>query len=178
MGRYVDAHIRWQQRALSPWLRRALIVTFPALFIVLFVAGPGLLASRRFEWSMGIGLALRVGIGLPISLVGLGLYLWTIVLFSRARGTQVPVVPTTALVTTGPYAVSRNPMVTSAGIIVCGAAALVGSWSFLLGGLLIPSLYLLYIKLVEEKELEARFGADYVFYRESTPFIIPRLSRR
>jgi protein-S-isoprenylcysteine O-methyltransferase Ste14 len=36
----------------------------------------------------------------------------------------------------------------------------------------------LYIKLVEEKELEARFGEDYKNYKEATPFIIPKLGRK
>jgi protein-S-isoprenylcysteine O-methyltransferase Ste14 len=30
-----------------------------------------------------------------------------------------------------------------------------------------------YIKLVEEKELEFRFGKEYVDYKNDTPFIIP-----
>jgi protein-S-isoprenylcysteine O-methyltransferase Ste14 len=33
----------------------------------------------------------------------------------------------------------------------------------------------LFIKLVEEKELKARFGEDYKNYKENIPFIIPRL---
>jgi protein-S-isoprenylcysteine O-methyltransferase Ste14 len=36
----------------------------------------------------------------------------------------------------------------------------------------------LYIKLIEEKELEARFGLDYLAYKRNTPFILPRLRSR
>jgi protein-S-isoprenylcysteine O-methyltransferase Ste14 len=35
-----------------------------------------------------------------------------------------------------------------------------------------------YIKLVEEKELAARFGEEYRAYREGAPFILPRLTRK
>ena len=33
---------------------------------------------------------------------------------------------------------------------------------------------LVYIRLLEEKEMELRFGADYIEYRRQTPFLIPR----
>jgi len=33
---------------------------------------------------------------------------------------------------------------------------------------------LIYIKLVEEKELEQRFGVEYLEYKRRTPFLIPR----
>lgn len=31
-----------------------------------------------------------------------------------------------------------------------------------------------YIKLLEEKEMELRFGTDYIEYRRQTPFLLPR----
>ncbi len=38
----------------------------------------------------------------------------------------------------------------------------------------IGALLSLYIKLVEEKELELRFEKEYVEYKEKTPYLIPR----
>ena len=32
---------------------------------------------------------------------------------------------------------------------------------------------LVYLKLIEEKELEMRFGQDYLEYKKNTPFILP-----
>jgi len=32
-----------------------------------------------------------------------------------------------------------------------------------------------YIKLVEEKEREARFGGEYKEYKRKTPFLIPKI---
>jgi protein-S-isoprenylcysteine O-methyltransferase Ste14 len=34
-----------------------------------------------------------------------------------------------------------------------------------------------YIRLVEEKEMVARFGEAYLAYRRGVPFIVPRLRR-
>lgn len=56
-----------------------------------------------------------------------------------------------------------------------GVAIWRGSFSAL--GLVVAFLIVLvaYLKLVEEKELEARFGKEYVEYRKSTPFLVPRV---
>ena len=35
-----------------------------------------------------------------------------------------------------------------------------------------------YIKLVEEKELERRFGDEYKCYKEEVPFMFPKFFRR
>jgi protein-S-isoprenylcysteine O-methyltransferase Ste14 len=37
---------------------------------------------------------------------------------------------------------------------------------------------LVYIKFLEEREMEIRFGEAYQEYRKQTPFIIPRLWQR
>jgi protein-S-isoprenylcysteine O-methyltransferase Ste14 len=50
-------------------------------------------------------------------------------------------------------------------IVSPGAAAIV---------IVLSSLLLTYIKRVEERELEARFGQAYRSYKEQTPFLIPR----
>jgi len=41
-----------------------------------------------------------------------------------------------------------------------------------------PSAIVIYTKLFEEKELEKRFGSEYLEYKKRTPFVIPRLGRR
>jgi len=44
--------------------------------------------------------------------------------------------------------------------------------------LMFAALLLLYVKVFEEKELEARFGADYLEYKRTTPFLRPRMTKR
>jgi protein-S-isoprenylcysteine O-methyltransferase Ste14 len=176
MNRYIDQHIRFQKRAINKWGRRALIVTFPMFFLTFFLFAPGWWGAQHFPMPMGLDGGAGWYFGLPIAASGVALYLWTIVLFAKAQGTQVPVAPTQKVVRSGPYGVSRNPMLTSAIIMVCGVGVLFNSWSFILGGLVIPIPYLIYIKLVEERELEARFGEEYLSYKNSTPLILPRVS--
>lgn len=176
MNRFIRQHIKFQSWKLNRWGRGILVVSFPVLFLSFFLYAPGRWVSEHFPMPMGLGGIASWYVGLLIAAIGLALYLWTLVLFAKAQGTQVPVAPTQSVVTSGPYAVSRNPMLTSALIMASGAGILLNSWSFILGGSLIPIAYLLYIKFVEETELEARFGEEYLVYKKSTPFIFPNLN--
>jgi protein-S-isoprenylcysteine O-methyltransferase Ste14 len=60
-------------------------------------------------------------------------------------------------------------------IFYLGIALWLGSLSALGLGLVYPVGILIYIKLVEERELEERFGSEYLEYKRRTPFLIPRL---
>jgi len=42
---------------------------------------------------------------------------------------------------------------------------------------ILTALLLSYVKFIEEKELAARFGAEYLAYKRETPFILPRKPR-
>ena len=59
-----------------------------------------------------------------------------------------------------------------------GVAIWLGSLSAIGLGLVYPVGILIYIKLIEEKELEERFGSEYLDYKKRTPFLIPRLSKK
>jgi len=39
-------------------------------------------------------------------------------------------------------------------------------------------LNILYLKTIEEKEMEKKFGQEYLKYKESVPMFIPRFRRR
>lgn len=71
----------------------------------------------------------------------------------------------------------RNPM--SLGFyLLCVSTGLIAGSSFLtLGALLgvIPA-HLFFLKYFEELELELRFGASYLQYRATVPFLIPKLT--
>ena len=54
-----------------------------------------------------------------------------------------------------------------------GIAILIGSFTALLAVAIFAALLIVYLKIIEEKELELRFGSEYIEYKEKTPFIIP-----
>jgi protein-S-isoprenylcysteine O-methyltransferase Ste14 len=87
----------------------------------------------------------------------------------RARTAVDPYSPSTALVRSGPFARSRNPIYVALILLSLGVAALVNAlWSALL---LLPAVAVLrrFVIAREEAYLERRFGEEYRTYRDATP---------
>ena len=98
--------------------------------------------------------------------------------FSLGKGTPIPVMATQRLVIKGPYMHCRNPMTLGTTTFYLGVAIWLGSISAIGLGLVYPAGILIYIKLIEEKELEERFGFEYLEYKMKTPFLIPSLGKK
>jgi len=105
--------------------------------------------------------------------------LWTVYDFFRARGSPVPLNPPKKLLTTGLYSQIRNPMLLGWIIMLFGLGILLNSISliFIFTPLFIL-LNILYLKTIEEKEMEKKFGQEYLKYKKSVPMFIPRFGRR
>jgi protein-S-isoprenylcysteine O-methyltransferase Ste14 len=118
-------------------------------------------------------------IGLLFIVVGWLFANWTVkVQFSLGKGTPIPLMATQKLVVKGPYTYCRNPMTLGTAIFYLGIAIWIGSFSAVGLGLVYPVGILVYIKLIEEKELEERFGFEYLEYKMKTPFLIPSLGKK
>ena len=128
--------------------------------------------------------ALTVGhsgvlVGLGLTGVGTLLCGSCVAFFLRARGTPVPFNPPCELVTAGPYARARNPMLTGVFVILFGVGVLLHSTALVF--LVMPVFIVanvVELRLVEEPELERRFGAVYTKYRREVPMFIPGLRFR
>ncbi len=98
-------------------------------------------------------------------LPGFGLVFWSLWLFFRARTSPLPMRPTTALVFSGPYRWTRNPMYLGMLLLYLGAALLFDVfWALVLT----PAVVMLVGRLVirrEERYLDAKFGEDYRLYQ-------------
>ncbi len=121
-------------------------------------------------WSLGVSIFLLI--------VGFVIMEWPFIAFLRARGTPVPFNPPQKLVTTGLYGYIRNPMLLGLFLLLLGLGILFGSLSliFIFTPLFII-LNVLYVKAVEEKELEMKFGQKYREYKKRVPMFIPRLKK-
>ena len=86
----------------------------------------------------------------------------------RAAGTPVPArKPTTAIVRTGPYRFSRNPIYVAFSLLQLGIAVWVNTW-WLVGTLAAAIAIVHYVVIPrEEQYLDARFGAEYRDYKAS-----------
>lgn len=123
---------------------------------------------------------IRLIIALPIFCIGLLFAIWSnIFLFDKGKGGPVDVFNVAIsprsknLVVTGPYRYCRNPMVFGAISLYIAISVFVNSLFDLTVILLIIPLFVLYLKLVEEKRLIKDFGEIYLAYRSKVPMIVP-----
>jgi protein-S-isoprenylcysteine O-methyltransferase Ste14 len=84
--------------------------------------------------------------------------------FRRAGTSMIPFNPSTALVTTGPYRFSRNPMYLGMALVYVGLAFALGLiWPLIVLPLVIAAVDQLVIA-IEEAYLVRRFGQEYCDY--------------
>lgn len=128
-------------------------------------------------WSFAFPLLL-IPLVAGVLLIAVGsLLLWhTIRLFVLfGNGTIAPWTPTQKLVVRGIYRYVRNPMIAGVMSILFGLAVLCGSLPLLYWFLAFGFVNLLYIPLLEEPQIEERFGEAYRTYKRNVPRWIPRL---
>ncbi len=151
---------------------------FFATFVGIFVALP-LWLDKSLGFPRLLSTPLSIAVSVPILTIGLSLMLWSVVHFIKVRGTPVPFNPPPKLVTTGPYARVRNPMLTGLFIFLLGLGILFGSISLIfIFTPLFVLLTVLELRAIEEPELEKRLGTEYIEYKKRTPMFIPQLKGR
>ena len=107
--------------------------------------------------------------GLAFVAIGFALAVLSVRNFRLAGTSVVPGEPSTALVVTGPYHVTRNPIYIGFVLLYFGLAVMLTSLWVLL--LLIPVLVILQRGVVEREEdyLERQFGEAYRKYQARVP---------
>jgi protein-S-isoprenylcysteine O-methyltransferase Ste14 len=115
-------------------------------------------------------------LGWPVLAIGLFLMIWSVATFTLSKGTPVPFNPPPALVTRGPYAYVRNPMISGLVVALFGLGLSLGSISLAFVFTPLFALLNLYeLKKIEEPELERRLGQPYIEYKKRVPRFWPRL---
>jgi protein-S-isoprenylcysteine O-methyltransferase Ste14 len=140
------------------------------------------LGARLDQWMKWMAIRYEpVNLVLGLLMIALGwlLGVWSVYTqFTIGRGTPVPLMATQKLIVQPPFTYCRNPMSLGSFIMYLGVAVVFGSIGAAILVLLFAVLLLVYIKTFEEKEMEARFGQEYLDYRQKTPFLIPRFWKR
>jgi len=134
----------------------------PAVYFVPFALTWVL--QRWRPWTIPGGTALNV-VGLILIAGGIVLMLWSFVTLTRAHTTVIPWEKVSAIVTAGPFRLSRNPIYLADAITYLGASLLIHSWWPLL---ILPGIVLVMRRLVidrEESYLTERFGDSYRQYQ-------------
>lgn len=136
--------------------------------LLLFVPVPGLRA-QLLPNSL-----LVVSIGLLIQTSFIALAIWARRHLGRNWSAAITTKVDHELVRSGPYAVVRHPIYTAMLGMFVGTAIVSGTPHALLAVALIAAVYIRKIR-IEERHLQAIFGAQYKAYCDRTSALIPRL---
>jgi len=173
-----DKLLEHAKREFSPKQRLVALLVEAIFFLIIFpfvLISLGESLDQWLQWSPILYTAINLILGLLLIVAGWLFAMWSIyVQFTIGRGTPVPLMATQKLIIQPPYTFCRNPMALGAIVMYLGVAILFGSIGAGLLVLLGAGWLLFYIKRIEEKEMEMRFGQAYHEYKLRTPFLIPR----
>lgn len=155
------------------------LLSIAALPCTVAIAIPVWIARRnhvRFtEPAHLTGLAL-VLCGVALLVVGVLLFAASVFYFwSRGRGTLAPWDPPRRFVAEGPYRFVRNPMISGVIFVLAGEACVLRSWPHAEWAALFALINAIYIPILEEPMLVARFGEPYRRYTRAVQRFLPRL---
>lgn len=141
------------------------VIAPPPLITVGLIAGGFILDSF---WPVSLpDLALDPLPGILALTAGFLVSAWTVLEFVRHGTNLDPYRPTTAIITTGPFRFSRNPIYLAFALMHAG----VGIWTGKLWvvAMLLPAIAIVRYGVIapEERYLERKFGDAYVAYKNS-----------
>ncbi len=122
----------------------------------------GVLLDRRWPLPIAAGLLSTIG---GVCLVGwMALTFASIGRFRHSKTSIVPIRPAEALVVSGPYHYTRNPMYVSLALLTIACGLFLAMWWPIV--LLVPTLAIVqqFVILPEERYLRRRFGTEYEAY--------------
>jgi protein-S-isoprenylcysteine O-methyltransferase Ste14 len=177
----MSIYSKWARQKHGPATQVVALILAGMLFLILLpyviIVGGQNVDQRLGLPGFDFG-ALNDLLGGLMVIVGMYFALWSILLqITRARGTPLPVLPTQELLVQGPFRYCRNPMTFGTILAYLGLGVIAGTLAGIVFVLCFAALLVLYIKLLEEKELAERFGEAYLQYRRETPFMIPRFRK-
>jgi protein-S-isoprenylcysteine O-methyltransferase Ste14 len=134
----------------------------PLVYLVAIVIGAVL--ERVWRWRLPTG---RWGmvLGTLLIVAAIALFAWALREFTRAETSPRPHEPTRAIVASGPFRFTRNPIYISFTLVQLGIALLARSGWIL--ALVLPVLLFIRVGVIarEERYLERKFGDEYVRYK-------------
>jgi protein-S-isoprenylcysteine O-methyltransferase Ste14 len=131
---------------------------YGAAFIIVLVL--------RWFWPMSVfGQPGALWAGLALIALGVGTAIWGARAMLAADTNIDPTLPTTAVVTSGPFRFSRNPLYLALTLLYIGLTLAFNTWWGIV--MLVPLLIIMHRGVVrrEERYLEQKFGESYRQYR-------------
>jgi protein-S-isoprenylcysteine O-methyltransferase Ste14 len=139
-----------------------ILVPPPFIYVAFYVIG--MVIQKVIPIVLPVGRFMRLP-GFILTVIGIGIGVWSVLLFDRSKTSVVPIKPALVLVQSGPYQWTRNPMYLSLLITYTGASFFFQSFW---GLILIPIVMVVVTRIVIEKEelyLQIKFGEEYRRYQ-------------
>ena len=139
-------------------------VKFPPLLLFLVVIGAAY--GIHYVYPMGLGGASELKyVGGLVIILGIGVIVMASLNFKRAKTTIEPWKPSTAIISTGIYRYSRNPIYLALCLIQMGIGLALNNFWILIA-VLVYALLLYHMAIKkEEAYLESKFGEEYTAYK-------------
>ena len=104
-------------------------------------------------------------LGIVLTVAGIAMNVWAMPKFRQAQTSVIPYKPTTAIIESGPFAFTRNPIYLGMALLYAGITLIVNTiWPLLL----LPFILIVMQRGVierEERYLERKFGEKYLSYK-------------
>ncbi len=145
----------------SKWEISEVVFGIPLLIsILLGLIWPLPIASSIWRWIL-------IVIGLVLVFLGVGVIIAARREFSRHDQPTDPGKPTTRIVSSGVFSISRNPLYLGVVILILGLSLILNSWWVFV--LLVIEIFLCHIILIfpEERYLARTFGEEYLAYKRA-----------
>lgn len=149
--------------------------TLKSAFVTLGVVALGwigVLLVIQLEQVVGVSRftsPIVLALGIFILITGVFVRGWAAYMFYKRKLMVVALKPQASLVIQGPFQFSRNPLILGIVTIVLGLALIFGSWGGIILSLLVFLFWDIWIRKIEEKELERVFGEEYRRYKKTVP---------
>lgn len=140
---------------------------FEVVFGVPFLVGIVIHLIAPFSLPQGIFRLAFIPIGIILITVGVSFVILARREFAHHGQPTDPGLPTSKMVISGIFSISRNPLYLGGIIVLCGLALILNVlWALVM---LIPSIIICYYVLIfpEERYLTAKFGKEYKEYATS-----------
>jgi protein-S-isoprenylcysteine O-methyltransferase Ste14 len=136
----------------------------PVIYVAALAAAIVLAVMVPLPWISGTFAEFLFAVGCLLLAGGIAMIALSIRALSRAGTSISPIRPAIQLVTSGPYAISRNPIYLGNTVIMVAIALIAGSpWFIVIGVVAAFATSLLSIRN-EERHLDLRFGRRYREY--------------
>lgn len=138
----------------------------PLLFFAILGAGEVAARLRAIPF-LPDGVAVRLGLGLPLFLSALAIGIAAFATFHRHRTSAQFGQPVCRLIQSGPYRYSRNPLYVALVLVLLGFAFVLDNGWLLVGAPVLSLALQVLVVAREERFLVELFGEEYVSYRRA-----------